>query len=288
MSETKKKGRATVSPQKEKVVKEIISLISKYPIVGVVNMENLPAKQLANMRAQLRGKIVLYMTKKRLIKIALSKCTQPNIKDLEKYLKGMPALLLTDQNPFALYSLLKKKRSNAAIKPGQIAPRDIVIPAGPTPFAPGPIIGELGAFKIKAGIDAGKVVVKEDKVIAKEGDLIDEKLAGLLLRFGIEPMEIGLGLVAAYEKGGIMPASVLDIDEKVYEQKFITAARDAFNLAVFAAIPSKDTIGVLIIKASREAKSVAKKGHILNEDTVGEELALAEAEAASVQKSAGL
>ena len=47
-----------------------------------------------------------------------------------------------------------------------------MIPAGPTPFAPGPIIGELGMLKIKAGIEAGKVVIKEDAHVAKKGDVI--------------------------------------------------------------------------------------------------------------------
>jgi large subunit ribosomal protein L10 len=283
MSETKKKGREGVSPQKLKLVNEIVELTNKYPIVGIVNMENLPAKQLSDMRAQLRGKIVLFMTKKKLIKIALEKSTKPNIRELEKYLKGMPALLLTDQNPFALYSLLKKKRSNAAIKAGQRAPKEILVKAGPTNFAPGPVIGELGSLKIKAGIDAGKVVIKEDKIIAQEGDVVDDKLASLLMRLGIEPMEIGLGLVAVYEHGEILTAKVLDIDEDAYRKNFETASREAFNLAIFAAIFMKDTMEVLLAKAHREAKAVAKEGKILTSENLGEILAQAEAEAAAVQ-----
>src|SRR5262249_15800258 len=157
-------------------VKELVDAMDKAPFIGVVNMENLPGKQLADMRGQLRGKIKLFMTKKKLIKIALAKSKKPHIAELEKYLKGMPALLMTDQNPFALYSLLKKRRSNAAIKPGQAAPKEIMVKAGPTSFAPGPVIGEFGQMKIKAGIEAGKVVIKEDKVVAKEGDIVDDKL----------------------------------------------------------------------------------------------------------------
>lgn len=288
MSESKKKGRQTVAPQKEKSVKELVEAMDNAPYIGVVNMENLPGKQLADMRGQLRGKIKLFMTKKKLIKIALQKSKRPEIKQLEPYLKGMPALLTTDQNPFALYSLLKKKRSNAAIKPGQKAPKEIIIKAGPTSFAPGPVIGEFGAMKIKAGIEAGKVVIKEDKVAAKEGDTVDEKMASLLLRLGIEPMEIGLNLVAVYENGAIMPASVLDIDEDAFRAKITTAAQEALNLAVFAAMPLKETIEILLAKAHREARAVAKEGKVLTSDNVGELLAQAEAEAESVKSQANL
>ena len=283
MSEAQKKGRKTVSPQKQKIVDDIVATLDKAQIVGVVNMENLPARQLSDMRGQLRGKVSLFMTKKKLIKLALEKSTRPGIRELEKYLKGMPALLLTDQNPFALYSLLKKKRSKAPIKAGQAAPAEIVVKAGPTSFAPGPVIGELGSFKIKAGIDAGKVVIKEDKVVAEEGDIINDKLSGLLLRLGIEPMEIGLGLVAVYEKGGIMPAKVLDIDEDKYKADFQQMAREAFNLAIFAGVTNKDTIEPLIAKAHRESRAVAKEAKVMTSDNVGEILAQAEAEAAAVQ-----
>ncbi|MBN1792673.1 50S ribosomal protein L10 [Candidatus Woesearchaeota archaeon] len=283
MSETTKKGRETVAPEKAKLVNDLVELMDKYPIIGVVNLQNLPARQLTDMRAQLRGKIVLFMTKKKLIKIALERSEKKGIRELEKYLKGMPAILLTDNNPFALFSLLKKRRSNAPIKGGQTTPKDIMVTAGPTGFAPGPVIGELGSFKIKAGIEGGKVIIKEDRLVAKEGEVVNDKLAGLLTRLGIEPMEIGLALTAVYENGEILPAKILDIDEKAFEANVRLAASEAFNLAIFAAVPSKDTADALIAKAHREARAVAKEAKVLTSDNVGELLAQAEAEAASVE-----
>jgi len=64
---------AHVAEYKKRIVENIVKLAKEYPIVGAVNMENLPAPQLQAMKAQLRGKVVLVMTKKRLIKIALEK-----------------------------------------------------------------------------------------------------------------------------------------------------------------------------------------------------------------------
>ena len=66
-----KKGRESVPEHKKKLVQTLINLIDKNNIVGMINMENLPAKQLGSMRSQLRGKVVLLMTKKRFIKFAL-------------------------------------------------------------------------------------------------------------------------------------------------------------------------------------------------------------------------
>lgn len=279
----KRKGREKISDEKKKLVQKIIDLIDNNNIIGMVNMENLPAKQLGSMRAQLRGKVTLLMTKERFIKLALENSKKPNIKELEKYIKGMPALLFTDQNPFALFKLIKKNKSNAPIKAGQKAPNDIIVQAGPTSFSPGPIIGELGSFRIKAGIEAGKVVIKDDAVVAKEGDEVDEKLAGLLTRLGIEPMEIGLDIVAVYEKGEILTKDVLDIDEEAFMNKLRTAASESFNLAMFIAIPLKDTIKPLISKAHNEAKAVVKEAKIMTSDNVGETLAKAEAAASALK-----
>ncbi|MBN2458763.1 50S ribosomal protein L10 [Candidatus Woesearchaeota archaeon] len=281
------KGKAHVSDAKKKLVKDLAALIDKNEIIGIVNMENLPARQLNNMRHQLRGKVLILMTKKRFIRLALEQSKKHNIKELEQYIKGMPALLFTSENPFSMFKLLKKSKSNAPIKAGQKAPRDIVVAAGPTNFAPGPVIGELGSFRIKTGIEGGKVAIKEDATVAKEGAVVNDKLAALLTRLGIEPMEIGLDLIAVYENGNIITSKVLDIDEEEYASNVRLAASEAFNLAMFIELPLKDTINALLSKAHKEAYALAKEGNIITSETVKEKLAQAEAEANALKSLSG-
>ncbi len=54
-----------VAEKKKQVAKNIQKLIVDYPIIAAVNMENLPAPQLQQMRSQLRGKIEITMTKRK-------------------------------------------------------------------------------------------------------------------------------------------------------------------------------------------------------------------------------
>ena len=238
-------------------------------------MENLPAKQLHNMRVQLRDSVLIRMTKRRLLTVAIENSKKDGIKELIPHLKGMPALLFTNASPFTLFKTLKKNKSKTGIKGGQIAPNDIVVPAGPTSFAPGPVIGEMGSVGIKAGIDAGKVAVKADSLVAKKGDEVSSLLAGLLTRLGIEPMEIGLDLTAVCENGGILTKAVLDIDEDQYISDVTTAASWAFNLAVNTAFLTEETTPVLIQKAFADAKALAIGEDILTDLTVGDTLAKA-------------
>lgn len=263
---------AHVSQQKKDTVKEFADLIGKYDIVGAVNMENLPAKQLNAMREKLRDSVLIKMSKRRLLKVALEQSKKEGVQELIPHLKGMPALLFTNESPFTLFKTLKKNKSNTAIKAGQTAPNDIRVPAGPTGFAPGPIIGELGGVGIRAGIDGGKVSIKEDAVVAKEGAVVSAKLAGILTRLGIEPMEIGLDLTAVYENGEILTKAVLDIDEDAYIADITSAAGWAFNLAVNAAYPCSETAEVLLQNAFSESRNLAINEYILTDMTAGDTL----------------
>jgi large subunit ribosomal protein L10 len=248
-------------------------------------MHSLPAAQLARMRSQLRQNVEMLMTKKSLILLALEKLkvNQKGIEQLEKALPEMPALIFTKDNPFTLFKTIKKNKSKAPAKAGQLAPFDIVVPAGPTPFAPGPVLSELAQLGIKAGVEGGKVAVKVDSTVVKLGQPIKAPLAAMLVRLGIEPMEVGLDLVAVYEAGTIYPKTVLDIDEVKFMSNLTTAASWAFNLAIEATYVSKDTSEPLLQKAFREAKAVALEGGVLEPELMGDLLAKAEREAQSVQ-----
>ena len=277
-----KETTAHISEEKKKAVQDIAKVIDSYPVVAILNLESLPAKQLQQMQRKLRSIVEIRVAKKSVIEYALQQSTKKNITKLSEHMTGTTGLLLSKENPFRLYKMLKQSKSNAPIKAGQVSPKDITLPAGPTPFAPGPIIGELGMLKIKAGIEAGKVVIKQDAEVAKKGDVISPGLSSLLLRLGIEPMEIGLNLVACYENGEVVMSDVLDIDQDVFLAKLHTAATEAMNLAVDVAYPCAETIELLIQKAYRDSKAIALEQNILADAVIEQILAKADAQANAI------
>ncbi|HIG96186.1 TPA: 50S ribosomal protein L10 [Candidatus Woesearchaeota archaeon] len=282
---------AVVAQYKKDLVSEFARLLKDYPIIAAVNMESLPAKQLQKMRTTLRSKqIVLKMAKRRIIKIAIErvKSEKAGIENLIPQLTGMPALIFAKENPFALYNLLQKSKSKAPARAGQTAPMDIIVPAGPTSFAPGPVIGELGQCGIKAGIEGGKVVIKQDSLVAKAGEQLKANVAAMLTRLGIEPMEIGLNITAVYEKGEIFKRDVLAIDEDAYKNNLLQAHQWAFNLAVEAGIYNKDTTEFMVTKAFADARALALAQDILTDKTVGDIFAKAERQALVIKSEANL
>lgn len=244
-----------VNARNQEFAKKIRNLADKYSIVGIVDVTGLPAPQFQRIRASVKKTAEVLIVKRNLIELVLVELESkfPGISELSSKANGVIGLVFTNDNPFALYKFVQKNRSSAPAKAGQIAPKDIVVPAGPTGFSPGPIIGELGAFKIKAGINAGKVEIKEDATVAKEGDEISFKLAEILGRLGIEPMEVGLNIKAIYEEGTIYTRSVLEVDEEVILNNLRSLASDAFKLSVGLNYPTKENIELLLGNAGRDA-----------------------------------
>ncbi len=273
-----------ISEAKRKEVADIKRLVTEYPVMGVVNLETLPALMLQRMKKNLRDTVVFKVTKKRFMKIAFDQLKEKkNLDQVKEKLNGIPILIFTKQDPFKLYKEIKKSRSAAPAKPGQKAPNDLLMPAGPTPFTPGPMIGELGQLGIKTEVKEGKIHVREEKVLVKEGEIITKKVAELLTKLGIEPMIIGLNVVLTYHDGEILFKDVLDIDEDAYLQQIKEAHATSVALAMYLGIINTDTAKLLVQKAFRESKALAEKANITTSETIGKKLAEAEVIAEALQ-----
>ncbi len=241
---------------KKEEIQNIKDLINKYPLFGLVGIGGIPAKQLQSMRRDLKDLAVLKVSRNTLMKRALDE-SDDDVKVMDDYVTVQTALVFTDQNPFKLYKILEQSKTPSPIKAGAIAPADIIVEQGPTSFPPGPILGDLQAAGIPAAIDGGKVVIRETKAVAREGETVSQKLAAMLARLEIYPVEVGLDLRAVYENGSVFTPDVLAIDEDEYFNNFVAASQQAFNLSVNATYPTTDNMGTLIAMAACESRNVA-------------------------------
>ncbi|MBR6037897.1 MAG: 50S ribosomal protein L10, partial [Candidatus Methanomethylophilaceae archaeon] len=212
---------------------------------------------------------------------------KPGVAPLKEAVHGQCAIVTTDIDPFKLFKKLEATKTAAPAKEGQIAPYDIVVHKGPTPFGPGPIIGELQKIGIPAAIEAGKIAVKKDTTLVKAGEPIPGPVAAMLPKLEILPMIVGMDLRAAYEDGVIYKRDVLNIPEDYYPTMFATAAHDALALGVSIAFPTKDTIVPLIAKAFRETMGLSLAAAIPTKDNIDMLLAKADAQMLSVAAACG-
>jgi len=271
---------AHVAEWKYNEVKHLTDILTKNKVVGIVEIGGIPAPQMQQMRKNLHGKAYIRSAKNNLIFLALDEVEKQikGISALKEHVKGQTAIIATDMNPFKLFSQIKSTRTKAPAKGGEIAPEDITVKAGDTPFKPGPIVGELQKVGIPAAIQEGKVVIKTDKVIVPKGEKIPPDVAQMLTRLEIYPIEIGMTLHAVFEDGNIFKSDVLDINVDEFINQIKQASIDAFNLAVGTSWITKETIQLLLIKAYHNAFTLAVEKGIINKETIKYILAKANAQ----------
>jgi large subunit ribosomal protein L10 len=245
-----------VADWKVEEVDRLEGLLNEYPVVGVVDMKDIPARQLQKMRALLRGNVLIKMSKKSIMERSVEKASKKNISELKDYIKGQCAFVFSKIDPFKLYRILEKNSAPAPVKPNSIAPNDIYVRKGSTPFPPGPILAELQKAGIPTTISNGKIGIKEDKILVKKGEKVSPDIANALSRLGIEPVKIGLNLLAVYEKGRIFSPEVLGIDEKKVMQDLRKAYSGAVNISIGSGYITKETATIAITKAFANAKTL--------------------------------
>ncbi|RPJ50639.1 MAG: 50S ribosomal protein L10, partial [Methanobacteriota archaeon] len=270
---------------KKDEIKKIVDGIHSHRTSGIVDIHGVPANSLQKMRQNLRGKVEMRMVRNTLATIALESIPQDEkAHELSKFVEGQMVMVYTDLNPFKLAKLLESTKSKRAAKGGDVAPGDIVVPKGPTSFKPGPLVGELQQVGIPAGIEGGKVVIKDTKTVVRKGDKISAKLAEMLTRLEITPMDVGLNLKAVVEGHTLYMASDLTMDETVLKANFAKAAREAMSLSLEAGITNKDSMVPLIQKAVMESKALAVNAPIFEKEVMDMILSKAEMEMLSVAK----
>ncbi len=261
---------AHVAEWKKKEVSELTTMITESDVVGVVGIHGIAARQIQQMRANLRDKAVLKVVKNKLLKIAIDETELDNIEQLSQFIDGQIALIICKENPFKLFQILESTKTKAPAKGGEISPMDITVEKGETAFKPGPIIAELQRAGFPASIEKGKVVFRKSQTIVKKGEIIPENVAAMLTKLEIYPMEVGLQLKGIYDNGEIIHPSSLDIDLDGFETNFRHAAGNAFNLAVFIAYATDATIIPLIQKAQRDSISIAISQAIATPNTISQ------------------
>ena len=274
--------------QKEQKVEYFQEEIEDNPVIGILDMHNLPAKQLQQIKKEMKEFAKVRMSRKTLMQIAIDQSDKEDIEQLEENDAIQPAFIFSEKDPFQLYSLIKENKTSAAAQGGETAPNDIEVPDGDTGIGPGPMLGKLQQRGLNVQVDDGSIHVQEPGVIIEKGDEITADDAEILNQLGIEPLEIGLDLDVAYSEGKLFRAEELDIDVDEYRTDVESAAGAAYNLAVNAGIINETTAEAIVSEAVQKAKNLAISEGLPVEETIEEALAHAKSNAEGLDSQVDL
>src|SRR6266516_2018525 len=281
MSTTRK-----VAAWKKEAIAELQELLEKYPVIAAADLTKVRSSQIHELRKRLRDRVAMVVTKNNLLRksVELSESSHGRVGEFVKDLQGSNILLFTDVNPYSLIILLEKSKVRVPAKAGDIATGEIMVPAGNTGLPPGPVISEFGEIKVQTRIEGGSIWVARDSVVARKGDQITAKMASVLSKLGLKPMEAGLTLVVAYDNGSILHSDDLSFDLPSYKNDFITAINDALNLSTEAGYITIENAPRILVKGMREALALAGEAAFLEDGTIEFVLKRAVANATALDK----
>lgn len=274
------------NPKKASTIERVAQLARKYPVIAITQLSKVRSAQLMAVRKVLRGQAEILVVKNKLAILGLNKAGLKNAEELIGHLKGQNALLFSNLDPFKLYLMLEKNRVNLAARAGDIAPTDVLVPAGNTGQPAGPVLSEFREAGIQTKIESGSIWVVKDSVAAKAGTEISPKLASLFSKLGIKPIRAGLSIALAYENGLIYAADMVAIDLGKYREDLLSGYASSRALAIYIGYVTKETAGEIIAKAYREALTLAVEVGDVNVESAPAILGRAEAEANALLQKA--
>jgi large subunit ribosomal protein L10 len=275
-----------VLEEKSGEVEAIKDILKEYKSIGIASLKKVRASQLQELKKSMAGKVYLRVLKNTLMKLALEEMGKEELKKLEDYLDGSNVYLFTDLNPFKLALLLERGKVRTTGKAGDIAANDVVVPAGNTGQPPGPFISQLNGVGLPTRIESGSVWVSKDTLVVRKGEVINEKVAGVLSKLGIKSVELGLSMRAVLDDGLMILGDQLIIDVDATRKSIEQSNSEAFALALGIAYPAKETIAMLLQTAHQKAVALAVGAAIPTKETIGDLIRKANAEMSSLSGAA--
>lgn len=277
----------TVYPEKKaKMHARLQELPSKYGVVALIRMDKVRASQVLQLRKKLRGQVEFVSIKDKVAARALADVPVPGMDALAKDLVGQCMLLFTDISPFRLNLILAKNKVMMGARGGDVASMDVEVAARNTGIAPGPMLTEFKEAGIPTKIDQGTIWIAKDTTPVKKGEVIGEKLAAMLGKLDIKPIEAGIGLETAVEDGLRYARDDLVIDVAQVTDTVARAHQEALNLSVEAAHMLPENASHILAKAAASARSLSAEAGYMTPETGDAVLSRAHARAVALARKA--
>jgi len=277
----------TKFPQKKaQMYQQMQELPKKYSVMALVRMEKVRASQLLPLRKKLLGEVEIVSIKDKIAKKAFEKLDVPGAEKMKEMLTGQCVFMFTNMSPFKLNVLLGKNKVLLAARGGNIASIDVVVPPKNTGIAPGPMLTEFKDNKIPTKIDQGTIWILKETTPVKKGEVISTKLAALLGKLDIKPIEARIVLNSALSESILFSEEELVVDVDAFRDKIAQANQNALALSTEIAYVTEDNIAQILAMASQAGISLSVEAAYVTDETKEQILQKAHSQAKGVASKA--
>ena len=268
---SQKHTRTTYPKGKQELYQQMLELPKSYNVIALSKVNKVRATQLMKIRKKFHKEIIIKVIKNRVTQRAFEKISDvQGIDKLSSQLEGQCALMFTNISPFKLNLIFDQNKVFLLAKGGDITKTEIMIPSGDTGITPGPVLSEFKEANVPTKIDQGTIWVSRDTIVAKPADVISTKLASLLSKLNIKPIEAGIVVNYAIADKLVFAEDDLRIDINEIKNELGRSYNESISLAVESSYFTRESMGYLLSKATRQAQYLALESNYLSKDTAGQ------------------
>src|SRR3989442_953653 len=147
---------AHVAPYKKQLVENLAMRCAQARVVGIANSLGIPASEVQAIGKEVSGRATITVAKNNLLRLALEQASEkkPDLVKLSDTIEGQTAVVTADINPFRLFKELEATKTRAPARGGEVAPEDLWVRAGETPFKPGPVLAKAHAQALELAVES--------------------------------------------------------------------------------------------------------------------------------------
>ncbi|KAJ3242196.1 ribosomal protein P0 (A0) (L10E) [Chytriomyces hyalinus] len=246
-------GRA----KKEAYFTKLDALLSEYPSIFVVNVDNVGSNQMHQIRLALRGVGVILMGKNTMMRKVLRNIIteKPEYAKLMEVVKGNIGFVFTKGDLKDVRTKILSNRVAAPAKAGAMAPIDVYVPAGNTGMEPGKT-SFFQALGVPTKIARGTIEIVSDVHLIKKDTKVGASEATLLNMLNISPFTYGLTVTHVWDSNTIFDPSVLDVDEEIFLTNLKKGINNIAAISLGLGIPTAASVPHLLINGFKNVLSV--------------------------------
>jgi len=244
--------------QKELYFEKLKKLITQYPSVFTVNVDNVGSNQMHQIRVALRGKGIVLMGKNTMVRRALRSIISdyPQLERLLPHVRGNIGFVFTTSDLVEIRNIITANKVAAPARAGALAPRDVHVPAGNTGMEPGKT-SFFQALGIPTKIARGTIEIVSDVKVVTAGTRVGPSEATLLNMLNISPFTYGMTVVQIFDQGNVFPPDVLDVTTDELVGRFLTGVKTVAALSLALNYPTIASVTHSLVNAYKNVLAIA-------------------------------
>jgi len=196
----------------------------EYKNILVISVDFVGSRQMQDVRIAIRGRGEVIMGKNTIMRKVIRDNSEKNPKllNLLPLIKGNMGFVFTNGDLAQIRKEVQEFKMPAAAKAGVIAPKDVIVPAGPTGLDPGQT-SFFQTLNVATKIVKGAIEITGEVRLCFVGEKVSSSAVALLSKLGLKPFEYGIKVFSIYENGDVYDAEVLDLSQDDLVGKFAGA-----------------------------------------------------------------